>query len=519
MSLNREEISDRLAAVGYIADRDIATALWLMEFLKRPLLLEGEAGVGKTEVAKALAAVHGAELIRLQCYEGLDQNAALYEWNYQRQLLAIKTREGVGENADAIEEHIFSEQYLLERPLLAAIRREKPPVLLIDEVDRADEEFEAFLLELLSDFQVSIPELGTIKATSIPRVVLTSNGTRELSDALRRRCLYHYVDFPDVDREAQDHPHPHAGHRHRARAADRAHGGGACARRICARCRASRRRSIGRRRSPGLDVHDLRQEPEAVHETMMCLLKTHEDRARLTREVTRAAARQGGVRRRARRRCQSTADQHYSWTRIGRADAPPLGRLARTLRDNGFKVGLAETRDALAILASPAATRPSSLKPALRALFCATHSDWERFDEIFDAYLAAGAACGSGTHACGRAARQSAARRRGVWRRRRYREQALGLPDHVERRTDGGDESRRTDAAAAKAPRAPKVWPTTDLRHIVDPDDVARGARAGGAACAHDARAAGSPRAGAPARPAPRSAPHHSPQCLARRHA
>src|SRR5512137_32611 len=202
MSLNRDDISDRLAAVGYIADRDLATALWLMDFLKRPLLLEGEAGVGKTEVAKALAAVHGADLIRLQCYEGLDQNAALYEWNYQRQLLAIKTREGLGEDADAIEEHIFSERYLLERPLLAAIRREKPPVLLIDEVDRADEEFEAFLLEVLSDFQVSIPELGTIKATAIPRVVLTSNGTRELSDALRRRCLYHYVDFPDVDREA-----------------------------------------------------------------------------------------------------------------------------------------------------------------------------------------------------------------------------------------------------------------------------------------------------------------------------
>ena len=203
MTLAREDISNKLAAVGYIADRDLATALWLMEFLKRPLLLEGEAGVGKTEVAKALAAVHEAELIRLQCYEGLDQNAALYEWNYQRQLLAIKTHEGIGENADDIEEHIFSEKYLLERPLLAAIRRQTPPVLLIDEVDRADEEFEAFLLELLSDFQVSIPELGTIKAIAIPRVVLTSNGTRELSDALRRRCLYHYIDFPDVDREAK----------------------------------------------------------------------------------------------------------------------------------------------------------------------------------------------------------------------------------------------------------------------------------------------------------------------------
>src|SRR6476620_11220866 len=140
MELKRDYISDRLAAVGYVADRDIATALWLMDYLKRPLLIEGEAGVGKTEVAKALAAVHEAELIRLQCYEGLDQNAALYEWNYQRQLLAIKAREQAGEDSNAIEEHIFSERYLLERPLLAAIRRLDPPVLLIDEVDRADEE-------------------------------------------------------------------------------------------------------------------------------------------------------------------------------------------------------------------------------------------------------------------------------------------------------------------------------------------------------------------------------------------
>src|SRR5215468_10157854 len=167
MNMGREQISERLAAVGYVADRDIATALWLMDFLKRPLLLEGEAGVGKTEVAKALAAVHGCELIRLQCYEGLDQNATLYEWNYQRQLLAIKAREGSGASGDAIEDHIFSEKYLLERPLLAAIRREKPCVLLVDEVDRADEEFEAFLLELLSDFQVSIPELGTVSARTI----------------------------------------------------------------------------------------------------------------------------------------------------------------------------------------------------------------------------------------------------------------------------------------------------------------------------------------------------------------
>src|SRR5712671_3532853 len=198
---DREEIAQAFAASGYIADGELATAISLMQLLKRPLLLEGEAGVGKTEVAKALAAAHTTELIRLQCYEGLDQSSALYEWNYQRQLLAIQAHRGG--DADAIEDQIFSEKYLLERPLLAAIRRDKPPVLLIDEIDRADDEFEAFLLELLSDFQVSIPELGTISATTIPHVILTSNGTRELSDALRRRCLYHYVDYPDVDREAR----------------------------------------------------------------------------------------------------------------------------------------------------------------------------------------------------------------------------------------------------------------------------------------------------------------------------
>ena len=285
MTLKREEIADKLAAVGYVADHDIATALWLMDFLKRPLLLEGEAGVGKTEVGKALAAVHGAELIRLQCYEGLDQNAALYEWNYQRQLLAIKARESIGENADAIEEHIFSERYLLERPLLAAIRRDKPPVLLIDEVDRADEEFEAFLLELLSDFQVSVPELGTIKATAIPRVVLTSNATRELSDALRRRCLYHYIDFPDVNREAKI-------------ILARLPGiDAALALQIARMVAAVRKEDL--RKVPGvaetlnwaatlfgLELHDLRQEPEAIYETMICLLKTQEDRARMTREVS-----------------------------------------------------------------------------------------------------------------------------------------------------------------------------------------------------------------------------------------
>src|SRR5215475_4836811 len=279
----RDEIAQALAASGYIADADLATAVSLMQMLKRPLLLEGEAGVGKTEVAKALASAHATELIRLQCYEGLDQSAALYEWNYQRQLLSIQAHRG--EDADQVEDHIFSEKYLLERPLLAAIRRATPPVLLIDEIDRADDEFEAFLLELLSDFQVSIPELGTIKATSIPHVVLTSNGTRELSDALRRRCLYHYVDYPDADREARIVMTRVAG------------ASASLSLQIARMVEGIRKEEL--RKVPGvaetldwaaalvgLDVRDLRDSPETVHETLMCLLKTQEDKVRVTREVS-----------------------------------------------------------------------------------------------------------------------------------------------------------------------------------------------------------------------------------------
>jgi MoxR-like ATPase len=194
-------LQQQLAGAGYIAERSLAAALLLMIDLKRPLLVEGDAGVGKTEVAKALAAVRKTRLIRLQCYEGLDAHAAMYEWNYQRQLLAIKLLEHDERSMEAKEQDIFSERYLLKRPLLEAISCAQPPVLLIDEVDRADEAFEAYLLELLSDFQMSIPELGTVTATTVPLVVVTSNGTRELSDALRRRCLYQYVDYPSFEKE------------------------------------------------------------------------------------------------------------------------------------------------------------------------------------------------------------------------------------------------------------------------------------------------------------------------------
>ena len=195
-------VQEHMERCGYIAEPAIATAVFLAREMRRPLLVEGEAGVGKTEIAKVLARMLDTELVRLQCYEGLDTHTALYEWNYQRQILRLKIAEREQTDPGKLEELIFGREYLLERPLLHAItRREGPAVLLIDEVDRADEGFEAFLLELLSDFQVTIPELGTIRAEHVPFVLLTSNRSRELSDALRRRCLYLYVEHPGLEKE------------------------------------------------------------------------------------------------------------------------------------------------------------------------------------------------------------------------------------------------------------------------------------------------------------------------------
>ena len=200
-----EGIQRALAGERYIADRALATTVLLARKLEKPILLEGEPGVGKTEVARALSIVLGARLIRLQCYEGLDATHALYEWNYPRQLLHIRAMEGRSVDVDAVEHSIFSETYLIKRPLLDAIASpsEVPPVLLIDEIDRADEPFEAFLLEVLSDFQVSIPELGTITARHRPLVILTSNRTREIHDALKRRCLYMWLSYPSFERELE----------------------------------------------------------------------------------------------------------------------------------------------------------------------------------------------------------------------------------------------------------------------------------------------------------------------------
>ncbi len=207
----RRAIEDEIARIsgalrdhGYVADRTLATSLHLMLALDQPLLVEGPAGVGKTALARVLAEHLDTELIRLQCYEGLDSAAALYEWDYPKQLLAIRLAEAKSEKLEALSSGLFTREYLLERPLLRAITKEPPaPVLLIDEVDRADEEFEAFLLELLGEFQVTVPELGTLRAEQRPRVILTSNRTRDLSDALRRRCLYQWVDYPSPEREAE----------------------------------------------------------------------------------------------------------------------------------------------------------------------------------------------------------------------------------------------------------------------------------------------------------------------------
>jgi MoxR-like ATPase len=289
--LELSALQQRLDEVGYVADPPLAAALLLMQELQRPLLLEGDAGVGKTEVAKALAAAHDLRLIRLQCYEGLDAHAALYEWNYQRQLLAIKLLEHDERGLQQKEQDIFSERYLLKRPLLEAITSDEPPVLLIDEVDRADEAFEAYLLELLSDFQLSIPELGTVRAKSRPLVVITSNGTRELSDALRRRCLYHFIDYPDFDKELAIV---------RKKAPDAAE---ALARQIVAFVQAVRRMELAKK--PGiaetldwtaalLGLHVTTIEvdhADRLLQTLSALVKTRDDRHALTREtVSRLAA-------------------------------------------------------------------------------------------------------------------------------------------------------------------------------------------------------------------------------------
>ncbi len=278
-----------LAAQDYVAAPDLAMALHLSLALGRPLLLEGAAGVGKTEVARALAAVKDCELIRLQCYEGLDAAQAIYEWNYQRQLLAIRAHAEAGETGPTVEARLFSEEYLLERPLLRAIRQPAPPVLLIDEIDRADEEFEAYLLEVLSDFQITIPEMGTLAAVSRPMVILTSNGTRDLSDALRRRCLYPHVDYPDPATELAILQARRPGLPDKLAA------------QIVGFVQSLRKEELEKKPGiaemldfaaalGGLGIADLTDDPAVLHAALATLLKTQADRANVTTEVAQRLA-------------------------------------------------------------------------------------------------------------------------------------------------------------------------------------------------------------------------------------
>ncbi|MGY6633449.1 MAG: AAA family ATPase [Alkalilacustris sp.] len=284
-----QSLQGDLADAGYVASDDLAMALHIALMLGRPLLLEGAAGVGKTQIARTLADLRNTRLIRLQCYEGLDASHALYEWNYQRQLLAIRARAEAGETGPQVEAQLFSEDYLLARPLLQALRQSDPPVLLIDEIDRADEEFEAYLLEVLSDFQITIPELGTITATARPMVVLTSNGTRDLSDALRRRCVYAWVDYPDRAAELAILAAHHPGLETRLMG------------QIVGFVQALRQEGLDKTPGAaemldfaaalaGLGINDLTEDPAALEAALGTLLKTRADRDRIPPEVAQRLA-------------------------------------------------------------------------------------------------------------------------------------------------------------------------------------------------------------------------------------
>ncbi|NIA68322.1 MoxR family ATPase [Pelagibius litoralis] len=289
MTMTWTELKSDLATTGYVASDDLAMALHLSLALGRPLLLEGAAGVGKTQVAKTLAELKDTRLIRLQCYEGLDAAAAIYEWNYQRQLLSIRAAANEDASSEEIEERIFSEKFLLRRPLLEAIQQETAPVLLIDEIDRADEEFEAYLLEVLSDFQISIPELGTIEATTRPHVVLTANGARDLSDALRRRCIYSFVDYPDRASELAILNKRNPGIETRL------------AEQIVGFVQALRKEDLEKKPGvaetldwaaalSGLGINDLAEDPVALQASLVCLLKTQADCAAIPPEVAQRLA-------------------------------------------------------------------------------------------------------------------------------------------------------------------------------------------------------------------------------------
>ncbi len=284
-----QSLQSELAGLTYIASDELAMALHLSITLGRPLLLEGAAGIGKTSIAKALSQLRNSKLIRLQCYEGLDASTAIYEWNYQRQLLSVRAASDRDLSIDEMEAQIFSDKYLLKRPLLEAITQAEPPVLLIDEVDRADEEFEAYLLELLSEFQITIPEMGTIQASSIPLVVLTSNGTRDLSDALRRRCLYSFVDYPDKAMELS------ILHRREPNIDAR------LAEQIVGFVQVLRKEDLEKKPGvaemldwaaalSGMGMSDITDDPTTLQASLVCLLKTQADKAQIPMVVAQRLA-------------------------------------------------------------------------------------------------------------------------------------------------------------------------------------------------------------------------------------
>src|ERR1700716_578133 len=349
-----DEVETRLRERRYIGDRGLATSIFLALKLEKPLFIEGEAGVGKTEAAKVMAGVLGARLIRLQCYEGIDLAHAVYEWNYPRQLLHIRLM-GEGEDRRAAEREIFSSEFLLRRPLLDAIDNDDatPPVLLIDEIDRSDEEFEAFLLELLSDFQVSIPEIGTIKAKRAPFVIITSNRTREVHDALKRRCLYHWIDYPDLEKEVEIV---------RARAPEAADG---LAREVAGLVQGLRTMDLYK--VPGvaetLDwarslaaLGATRIDTGLVAATMGAALKYQEDLERVRAEVP--------------------------------ALLPRLGAFARLLHDAGVEAGPRRLTDATRALGYVDLAQQADFRAALRSVFVGRKEDIPIFEAAFDIFWA-----------------------------------------------------------------------------------------------------------------------------------
>ena len=386
-------IHDRFRERSFIIDEAFATALQIMLALEKPLLVEGPAGVGKTESAKVLAEVLGTELIRLQCYEGLDAMSALYEWNYPRQMLHARLSEADGSSLDEREAYMFSERFLLKRPLLDAITRERSPVLLIDEVDRADEAFEAFLLEVLAEWQVTIPELGTIRARHKPHVIVTSNRTRELSDALRRRCLFLWLPYPSLAQEIEILHARVPGLSERL------------ARQIALLMQAFRKLPL--QKAPGvaesldwalalMSLHRDHLDARTLEQTLGCVLKVHEDRARHDRASRGARADPG---RRARQsRVRRVQPRHRLRVRFRVGAAPlmyPFASLPENLAafcqalrlQHGFHIGPGELHDAARALDVVDLASERAVRHALRPILGGTLDDVTVFDAAFTQFF------------------------------------------------------------------------------------------------------------------------------------